>query len=204
LAEAVADSGDLARAAALLRDSLTARADQGDRGGVAETLAGIAAIGSRSGFATRAATLLGAAAALRDAIGISLPPTEQGRQDRLLATLRRQLPGTEFDAAWSAGYGMTIMAAASEGLAVVEAIVAGTAVTAPAPPSVDAAEAAGLTKREIEVLRLLVEGYSDKEIGEALFISHRTAMTHVLNILNKLGVNSRTAAAAWALRHGVV
>lgn len=67
-----------------------------------------------------------------------------------------------------------------------------------------AAAAAGLTKREIEVLRLLVEGYSDKEIGEALFISHRTAMTHVLNILNKLGVNSRTAAAAWALRHGVV
>lgn len=99
---------------------------------------------------------------------------------------------------------MTVMAAASEGLAVVEAIVAGTAVAAPTPPGADAATEAGLTKREIEVLRLLVEGYSDKEIGEALFISHRTAMTHVLNILNKLGVNSRTAAAAWALRHGVV
>lgn len=99
---------------------------------------------------------------------------------------------------------MTVMAAASEGLAVVDAIIAGTAVASTTPLKVDAATEAGLTKREIEVLRLLVEGYSDKEIGEALFISHRTAMTHVLNILNKLGVNSRTAAAAWALRHGVV
>ena len=67
-----------------------------------------------------------------------------------------------------------------------------------------AAVAAGITRRELEVLRLLVEGKSDKEIGEALFISHRTAMTHVLNILNKLGVNSRTAAAAHALRQGFV
>ncbi len=204
LAEVVADSGDLPRAAALFRASLTARADQGDRSGVAETLAGIAAIASRSGLAMRAVTLLGAAAALRQAIGISLPPAEQGRQDQLQATLRRQVPSAEFDQAWSAGYGMTVHAAVREGMAVIEAMAAEPARAQPPVPAADAAAAAGLTKREIEVLRLLVEGYSDKEIGEALFISHRTAMTHVLNILNKLGVNSRTAAAAWALRHGVV
>ncbi|MER3437506.1 MAG: hypothetical protein C4346_07890, partial [Chloroflexota bacterium] len=204
LAEAIADSGDVARAAALFRASLTARADQGDRSGVAETLAGIAAIASRSGLAARAVTLLGSAAALRHAIGISLPSAEQGRQDRLLATLRRQVPAAEFDHAWTAGYGMTVHAAVREGMAVIEAMAAEPASAQPPAPAVDAAAAAGLTKREIEVLRLLVEGYSDKEIGEALFISHRTAMTHVLNILNKLGVNSRTAAAAWALRHGVV
>ena len=60
-----------------------------------------------------------------------------------------------------------------------------------------------LTEREIEVLRLLVEGRSDKEIGAALFISHRTAMRHVANILAKLDVSSRTAAAALAHRHGI-
>jgi DNA-binding NarL/FixJ family response regulator len=61
----------------------------------------------------------------------------------------------------------------------------------------------GLSERELEVLRLLVEGASDREIAAALFISVRTAQTHVTNILNKLGVASRTAAASVAIRHGI-
>jgi DNA-binding NarL/FixJ family response regulator len=60
-----------------------------------------------------------------------------------------------------------------------------------------------LTKRERQVLRLLTQGKSDKEIGDDLFISPRTAMTHVANLLGKLEVPSRTAAAALALRHGL-
>jgi DNA-binding CsgD family transcriptional regulator len=52
------------------------------------------------------------------------------------------------------------------------------------------------------VLRLLVRGLSDREIGAALFISPRTATTHVRNIRGKLGVHSRGAAAAYAVRHG--
>jgi DNA-binding NarL/FixJ family response regulator len=62
----------------------------------------------------------------------------------------------------------------------------------------------GLTPREVEVLRLIIEGLSDREIAERLFISHRTVMHHVTNILNKLGVNSRTAAATLAVREGIV
>ena len=54
------------------------------------------------------------------------------------------------------------------------------------------------------MLRLLAEGQSDREIADALMISPRTAMTHVANILNKLGVNSRTAAASLAIRQGLV
>ena len=61
-----------------------------------------------------------------------------------------------------------------------------------------------LTEREVEVLRLLVEGRSDKEIGATLFISHRTAMNHVARILDKLGVESRTAAATLAMRNGII
>jgi DNA-binding NarL/FixJ family response regulator len=60
-----------------------------------------------------------------------------------------------------------------------------------------------LTPREREVLKLLAEGSTDREIADRLFISHRTAMQHVANILGKLEVNSRTAAAAFALRHGL-
>ena len=62
----------------------------------------------------------------------------------------------------------------------------------------------GLTPRELDVLRLVVQGKSDREIGEALFISRHTVMRHVSNTLAKLGVESRTAAAADAVRRGIV
>ena len=63
---------------------------------------------------------------------------------------------------------------------------------------------AGLTPREMDVLRLLVEGQSDRKIGDQLFISHRTVMRHVENILGKFQVESRTAAAMLAVRQGFI
>lgn len=63
--------------------------------------------------------------------------------------------------------------------------------------------AGGLSAREQEVLRLLADGRSDQEIADALFISRRTAATHVEHIYDKLGVSSRASAAAWAVRHGL-
>lgn len=63
-----------------------------------------------------------------------------------------------------------------------------------------AAGAEGLTPREQEVLALVAEGRSNAEVAERLFISPRTAAVHVSNILAKLGVSSRTEAAAWMLR----
>jgi len=60
-----------------------------------------------------------------------------------------------------------------------------------------------LTAREREVLRLVAEGRSNGEIGGTLFISTKTASVHVSNILAKLGVTSRTEAAAMALRLGL-
>jgi DNA-binding CsgD family transcriptional regulator len=63
--------------------------------------------------------------------------------------------------------------------------------------------AAGLTPRELEVLRLLVAGRSNRQIAEALFISGKTASVHVTSILAKLGVHSRLEAAAVARRLGL-
>jgi DNA-binding CsgD family transcriptional regulator len=60
----------------------------------------------------------------------------------------------------------------------------------------------GLTQRELEVLRLVVAGQTDREIAETLFISRRTAEGHVAGILAKLDVRSRAAAVATALGSG--
>lgn len=61
-----------------------------------------------------------------------------------------------------------------------------------------------LTERETEVLRLLAEGKANKEIAALLYISETTVKTHVSNILMKLGVPSRTQAALYAVRIGLV
>jgi DNA-binding NarL/FixJ family response regulator len=64
------------------------------------------------------------------------------------------------------------------------------------------AEMADLTEREREILRYLARGSSNREIGEALFITEGTVKNHVSNILNKLALRDRTQAALWAREHG--
>jgi DNA-binding NarL/FixJ family response regulator len=66
------------------------------------------------------------------------------------------------------------------------------------------AGAAGLTRRELDVLRLLASGKTNRSIGESLFISEKTVATHVSHIFTKLGVGSRAAATAYAYDHGLV
>jgi DNA-binding NarL/FixJ family response regulator len=62
----------------------------------------------------------------------------------------------------------------------------------------------GLTQREVEVLRLIAAGRTDREIAEELIISVRTVTTHVSHLLNKTGVANRAEAATYAARHGLV
>ncbi|HEX4312166.1 MAG TPA: response regulator transcription factor [Acidobacteriaceae bacterium] len=63
---------------------------------------------------------------------------------------------------------------------------------------------ATLTARELDVLRLIVAGKSNKDIGSALFISEATVKTHVNSLLSKMGVEDRTQAATTALQRGIV
>ena len=72
-----------------------------------------------------------------------------------------------------------------------------------ATPEPVAADPFGLTAREREVLALVATGQTNRRIAETLFISESTAGVHVSNILGKLGVTSRTEAAAVAVRLGL-
>jgi DNA-binding CsgD family transcriptional regulator len=124
----------------------------------------------------------------------------QAQYRRTLAAVQTRLDEEEFALAWSAGRELTleeVLIAAEEAL-----LIAGT--LADAGVSASPAERFGLTPREHQVLRLLAEGQSDKEIGETLFISHRTVMGHVANLLAKLDVPSRSAAAHVADRLGLL
>lgn len=63
---------------------------------------------------------------------------------------------------------------------------------------------AGLTDREMEVLRLAARGFTTRDIGERLFISPKTADHHIQHVYTKIGVSTRAAAALWAMQNGVV
>ncbi len=142
--------------------------------------------------------LFGAEDALRRTDAIVLAADLQDRHTSCLATVRAAMGLAAFAAAWDAGATLSQEAAVAEALAFELPLMT-------SPGSADAAAVErGLTRRELEVLRLLVAGRSNPAIGEALFISSRTAQTHVTAILAKLGVASRTEAAAVAVRDGLV
>ena len=61
-----------------------------------------------------------------------------------------------------------------------------------------------LTKREVQVLKLLAEGMYNREIGEKLFISEKTVKNHVSSIFKKIGVTDRTQAAVYAIKNNIV
>jgi DNA-binding CsgD family transcriptional regulator len=73
----------------------------------------------------------------------------------------------------------------------------------PAPAAEPAALPDGLSSREVEILRLVARGLSNREVGAALMISEHTAANHMRSILRKTGCSNRTQAASYAHRHGL-
>jgi DNA-binding CsgD family transcriptional regulator len=155
-----------------------------------------AEIALAGGAPESAARLLAAVAVLREAMGI-LDSSRDERHERLVAEAQAALPLESFAAAQAAG------ASASRETMIEEAIRVLTALPPPKPGSPAAASTDGLTRRERDVLRLVAEGLTDREIAGALFIGDRTVESHLGNVFAKLDLHSRSAAAVYAVRHGL-
>lgn len=186
--------GQAEAAAEPLREALAVIRD-GPRSVVgAEVVALLAALAAARGRFERAARLLGGMTAYARRLGAQPHHPASELIEPTAEAARRALGDVRAERARRAGAALDDAALLAEAEA--EAL--------DDDGALEAARAlAALSPREREVLRLLAAGRSDKEIGDALFISPRTVQSHAARLYAKLGVTNRTEAAALALRHGL-
>ncbi|MEA2529271.1 MAG: hypothetical protein QOG89_915, partial [Thermomicrobiales bacterium] len=198
--------GDLPGAASLYRDSLRFEPAELQSWHIAGSLEGLAATAGSGRESELAAKFLGAAKALREEVGIPVEPALQEAHARTLAAVQAALGEEPFAQARAAGRAMSREEAIAAAIQPPEARSFSMPRVEPVPRPAPAPSSVGqpLTARESEVLRLLAEGLSTREIADRLFISHRTVSTHTTNLLGKLRVDTRAAAVAVARRSGLV
>ncbi len=211
LAIAGRNRGDYAQSVTDLVNCLEPAHRQGDPWGEAETrlsLAGLAAVLGDNLAATR---FHASAETIRQSIGLRLqeyidPSLLDGEK------LQDRLQDPAYAAAWADGqvanmdqlmtWALELQQLARSGRRTAPALAT---TLVPMPPASRFPLSKGvLSPRELEVLRLMADGLSSREIGERLFISPRTATTHVANIFSKLDVDSRASAVTAGFRLGLI
>jgi predicted ATPase/class 3 adenylate cyclase/DNA-binding CsgD family transcriptional regulator len=195
---------ELAQATHWYAETLRVAQQVGRRQGVSEGLAGMGWIAARLDDGPRAVRLLGACAELRQAIGFHPAPGDAAAEDELLGKLKAELGRQRYGDAWSDGQRMNLDDAIGLALTPMSPT-PGPPTRQPAPVSQQMAVAAAgsLTRREVDVLRLVAAGKTNREIAADLVLSENTVARHMANIFNKAGLSTRSAAAAFALRAGL-
>lgn len=197
LARVAAADGNLLEAAQRYGESLALFRELGERHAMTECLEDVATLTAGLGELKLAARWWSAAAAERHVRHMPLPAVDRDAHDRAIEKARSALGEAAFSTAWTAGALIALDVAVTEALAHVPSIRA----AEPEPVAIE--DALGLSPREVEVLRLLAEGRTNREVADVLYISLRTVATHVDHILTKLNVRTRTAAVAFAVRNGL-
>jgi non-specific serine/threonine protein kinase len=188
--------GDRRRAAAHYRETLALCRGLGPPSATAEVLRLVGALAGTAGEWEQAVRLFGAAE-VQTTKGARAQAFDRSLVEPVITDARWRLGEETFASAWTAGRRLPMDQAIDEAEAVVVAQATGSA------SSLALAAAYGLTPREAEILRLIAAGRSNRDIAATLFIERRTVTTHSTRILGKLGVADRTAAAAFAHRHGL-
>jgi len=194
------DRGEHGAAAASLRESLATWREVGTKEGLVDWLALTASLAAAAGKPDQSARWFGAVEARAEVVGFAWPQPEQARFGRIAGDVRSALGDAAFDTAWAAGRTLPFERAIADA----EAMLAATATPVSVGSSDHPATRSELTPRELDVLRLLVAGRSNPEIAQALFVTRRTVTTHLTSIFAKLGVATRTEAAAHVHRHGPI
>jgi len=196
MASVCAVQGNTEQARFLYEQSLTQALEH--PGLIAPCLEGLAAVATAQGQPTWAARLWGAAENVRQGDPVILPQVLRANIEQARATTHTLLGDAAFTHALTEGRTMTLEhVLAAQGPMTTptsqqarELSVSHTRKSLPYP--------AGLTTREVQVLRLVAQGLTDAQVAEQLVISHRTVTTHLSSIYNKLDINSRAAAARFA------
>ncbi len=139
---------------------------------------------------------MGAAAAMREVLGNVTPSLSRTSAEGRLAALHIQLDQAAFGKGWSEGRALSPGQAIDYALALPETSTALLPLPMTYPTS--------LTAREVEVLRLLVQGLTYAQIADKLVVSRRTVNAHATSIYSKLGVTSRAMATRLAVEQHLV
>ena len=188
MAQAIWQQGGRQRAQALAQEGISCSHALDDRVGLGILLETLAWMAAQQGAHERAAVLLGFAQRVREMSTLTLVEPFRPQHAQSVAAATESLGQTAFDAAFERGRAMTI----DEGAAF--------AVDGKPPPKPALAAKpahALLTGRQLDIARLVAADLSNKQIAARLFLSERTVETHITNILNKLGLNSRTQISRW-------
>jgi non-specific serine/threonine protein kinase len=202
--------GDYGRAAALFTESLGWYRELGLKTGIAASLTGLAGVAGAVGQPDKAARLFGAAERVREEVGAIVDRADVGEYERNVAAVKAQLDEATFTMDWAEGRAMNI----DEAIAYAQQEITDTAQPAAVPEAIKKRKAGAtpavqvspneLTRREVEVLRLVAGGLTNPQVSAQLFLSHRTVEAHLHSIFGKLGVTTRGEAIRYAIEHDLV
>jgi DNA-binding CsgD family transcriptional regulator len=196
LGETLLEMGNEARAMALFGQSLDYALYLGSPYWIAQSLLAVAHFTARQGHPATAISLLGTCQAVFSTIGYAYDELERTLFDEAIALTRSSLDETSFDAHWAEGHSMLLDEAVTLAQEALERI------KAEVPPrplqAANSKLSDPLTDRELDVLRLLIEGRRNREIAEVLTVTINTVKTHLKHIYQKLDVNNRVQAVTRA------